>query len=341
MNESNYMENISPDMLETIIRHLQKVASQPDEKQLAAWLEEDAQNLARFEEVKRMWSLTTPVEGEFHPDVDSAWIKVQAKINPETPSMGISAKGKQVFFPQLFMSAAASLLLLIGFGFLLRAAFTTDGTEHSLATTSEMQKVVLPDSSYVWLNRNSRLTWTDFEGDSREVTLEGEAFFEVTRRPEQPFRITGGKSVTEVLGTSFRLKTEKGHPDVLEVVTGKVAFTPTAKPENRKEFLPGQRGEIGENGVVVRSQSTDPNALAWKKRELSFSNTGLKQVCESLESYFHVRIDLKDPAIQNCHFTGTFEKPELKDVMQVLSVSAGLKAEQKGETWELSGAGCP
>jgi len=341
MNESNNMENISPEMLGIMINHLQKVATQPEEEQLNAWLKEDSQNLARFEEVSGIWNLTASVEDSFQPDVNAAWQNVKAKTISFSHAGSIPTEGKVLSFPQLFMSAAASLLLLIGFGFLLQSALQNEPTWTTVATTNEKRQVFLPDSSSVWLNRNSHLSWSDFKGDFREVKLDGEAFFEVSRHPEQPFRITGRESITEVLGTSFNLKSVSGSGDKLVVVTGRVAFSSINNLQSRMEFLPGQKGEIEKEGIVKQSAIENTNFRAWQTQQLSFNNTGLMEVADALESYFSIRIEIKNDNLKNCRFTGSFEKPVLKDVIQVLSESVNLKSEYQDSTYFLTGSGCP
>ncbi|HRH35613.1 MAG TPA: hypothetical protein PKY12_11160, partial [Catalimonadaceae bacterium] len=86
MKESNQMENINPEMLEIILSHLQKAASQPEEEKLAAWLKEKPENLARFQEIERIWKLSDPGVETFVPDTEKAWTKVQSRI--EIPAEG-------------------------------------------------------------------------------------------------------------------------------------------------------------------------------------------------------------------------------------------------------------
>ena len=334
------MENIRPDILEIIILHLQKGASQPEEEQLLAWMNESPQNKASFEEVAGIWKMSAPVIDSFEANSDAAWEKVKQKTILTKP-LAAAKEAKIVRFPDLIWKVAASLLLLIGIGYALQSSFSKDEGWTSVASNHEKRRVQLPDSSIVWLNKNSSLSYSDFSGERRLVKLEGEAFFEVTRKPGQPFQISGLESMTEVLGTSFNLCSRKGKHDVLEVVTGLVAFSPLKNPESALQLKPGQKGEIQADGKVLETRLESQNSRSWQTGQLNFDNVGLAEVCSELESYFSVNIEIQNEALKNCHFTGSFEKPVLKDLLQILSLSANLQVEKKDSIFILKGNGCP
>jgi transmembrane sensor len=340
MKESNQMENINPEMLEIILSHLQKAASQPEGEKLAAWLKEKPENLARFQEIERIWKLSDPGVETFVPDTEKAWTTVRSRI--EIPAEGSNPKkGKVVAMPFSLWKVAASVLLLIGFGILLKTLFKADETWTTVSTKAEKQLFYLPDSSQVWLNRHSTLSYTRFEGKTREVKLSGEAFFQVKRRPDQAFRIQGNQSLTEVLGTSFNLKSVSGKPDEVEVVTGLVAFSSLKNPTSRQELKPGQKAEIEADLRVLKVENRDPNFMAWQTGRLEFNNLEMEKVVATLEGYYGIRIDIQDAAIRNCRFTGSFEAAELKEVLDVLSVSANIKIDKKDNVYHLRGGGCP
>lgn len=330
---------MSPDILELVIRHLQQQTSPLEEKQLAAWLNESPQNKAGFEEVKGVWAQTNHAVDSFVPDSASAWEKVKRQT-VEMPDAKPAKGGKVVQMPFRYMQIAASVVVLLvaGYGFGRWLSHESEWT--TVVSLAEKKQVLLPDSSVVWLNANSSLSYSDFESDKREVKLDGEAFFEVKRRKEQPFQIAGNESLTEVLGTSFNLKSRRGQHDRVEVVTGLVAFSSPKSPEAKLKLKPGQKGEIQEEGKVEETAIADPNFRAWQTDRLSFENTGMKEVSESLENYFGIRVDIQDSALVNCRFTGSFDKPKLKEVMQVLSLSVNLQVEQKDDRYLFKGNGC-
>lgn len=340
MKESNDMENINPDMLKMILSHLQKATSQPDEEKLAAWLEENPENLARFQEIKRIWEWSKPADDSFSPDTDRAWAKVKNRMNHLEPTKTQKA-GKVISISSVYWKIAASVLLVLGIGYLLKPQFGSEESWTTVSTQQEKQLFFLPDSSRVWLNRHSTLSYNGFEGKTREVKLEGEAFFQVKRRPQQAFRITGNQSLTEVLGTSFNLKSQTGKADEVEVVSGLVAFSSLKKPASVEKLSAGQKGEILKNEEVKRVQNPDPNFLAWQTGKLDFNNLEMEKVVQSLENFYGIRIQIEDPAIRRCRFTGSFQNGDLAEVLHVLSVSVNLQIDKKDSVYSLRGSGCP
>jgi ferric-dicitrate binding protein FerR (iron transport regulator) len=74
---------------------------------------------------------------------------------------------------------------------------------------------------------------------------------------------------------------------------------------------------------------------------LVFENTGLNEVAESVENYFGIKVEMENPALANCRFTGSFKKPDLKELLEILKLSVNLKVEQKDNHYILKGSGCP
>ena len=136
-----------------------------------------------------------------------------------------------------YMKVAASIALavvVISTYLLWQGTGQPNGLAMLEKTTQHGQKstVVLEDGTKISLNSGSRLTYpAQFDKDSREVVLEGEAFFEVTRNTEKPFIVRSGDLVTTVLGTSFNIKAFPTENIAVTVATGKVRVENTNLPQ--------------------------------------------------------------------------------------------------------------
>lgn len=336
------MDNIAPEMLEIILRHLQKAASQPEEERLATWLEESPENKAGFREVESIWRLSDAGLPDFEPDTEQAWNILKQKMEaPISSENGKRNHGKVISITSWTWKVAASVLVVIGLWYGWSQFWKTEEVWTNISSGDDKKLVYLPDSSEVWLNRNSSLSFTDFQGNTRNVKLSGEAFFQVKRRPEQAFIIEGNQSITKVLGTSFNLKTRAGEPDQLQVVTGLVAFSSLALPQNPIKVKAGEKAEIQNNKPVQGIENPDQNFLSWKTNRLEFQNMPLKQVLSKLETQYNIHWEVQDSSIYRCRFTGTFNQAPLSEVLEVMSVSVNLKIEQKDSIYRLSGGGCP
>ena len=133
--------------------------------------------------------------------------------------------------------------------------------------SGEKREVKLPDGSNIWLNQKSRLSYSK-EFSMRQVKLEGEAYFEVVGRDGQLFTIFCGLTKTEVLGTSFNIKSYDSDEEIeVIVVTGKVAFTTENRDEEKVVLDPGGKAVlVKKENRIVESINDDPNFLSWKTK---------------------------------------------------------------------------
>lgn len=215
-----------------------------------------------------------------------------------------------------------------------------DRSPNEFATgTNERRSIDLPDGTVVWLNSNTKVEYDDAFGSSvRNVNLSGEAYFEVKPDPERPFRIQTGKVAVEVLGTSFNLRSYPGETDiVLNVATGLVKFG----SQEKVEVGGGNRTTYNIPGDAIGSLTpSNPNANAWKTRRLVFEDALLSDVANDLARYFEKPVVIETPGALNCHFTGSFEEPELTDVLRVIGYSLNVEYHIGKEGIVLRGQNC-
>lgn len=167
-------------------------------------------------------------------------------------------------------------------------------TYHTLITPRGGQyKIILPDGTKVWLNAASSLYYpTAFTGADREVVLTGEAYFEVTQRATQPFKVRVGEMVVNVLGTSFNIsayKDEKGIQTTL--VDGAVKL---ACNDAEITLKPGQEADFDEdsNGFVKKNVDTDV-AIAWTKGLFRFVNDDISTITRQIARWYDVEVQFE------------------------------------------------
>ena len=356
------MEEAKTTHWDLIAKYLRGESSPAEKEQLFDWLSQHPDNRELFNQLSSLWN-TTGWEGadtaqSFQPDADLAWQKFRTRVNI-VPASGPEVKAsepreiplRQESNPWLRLGTriAASVLLVLGLVFWLKFYFSDKpATTLSQSTKGEKRIIYLPDSSKVYLNRHSQISYVaGFEDGKRIVNLSGEAFFEVRKDAGKPFIIYSQNAQTEVLGTSFNVRAyEKEETVEVMVVTGKVAFSERAgkavpgQPPAKVYLTPGFRAELAKKGSLSKTAIDDPNGMAWRNEKLVFSNTQLSVVVESLQRYFQVPIAVANPQLLDCRFTGTFEQPELDQILEVLKVSVNLNYTAQGEEYVLSGQGC-
>ena len=189
-------------------------------------------------------------------------------------------------------------------------------------------RVVLPDSSVVWLNAASSLRFpTRFSGDKREVYLSGEAYFEVAKNKKRPFIVSINNISVAVTGTQFNVK---GYPDEDYVNTTLVeggvelrtADNPAAKPV---QLRPGYQGVWANNKITVKEASLE-EALAWKNGLFVFRSESIGSIMRKLSRWYDVEPKYPDTSVTAIRFTGTIRKYEsIQKVLEMLALTQKVK----------------
>jgi ferric-dicitrate binding protein FerR (iron transport regulator) len=147
-----------------------------------------------------------------------------------------------------------------------------------------------------------------FSGESREVYLEGEAYFDVTRSG-RPFRVHARGVTVEVLGTSFNVMGYAGEESVqATLVSGRVRVSVDGEPSGGVELLPGQQSRVDTSGVIT-VVAVDPHAYtSWKENLLVFDDEPLEAIARKLSRWYDVEITIESPASRATLFYGVVPK---------------------------------
>lgn len=254
-------------------------------------------------------------------------------------------------FPQYLRYAAAAVILLVaGVGinyFLSQNKSVFRLGKHTYSTinkTHQVRKHVFPDGSEAWLNPGTRVTYAkeDFNEDSREVSLEGEAFFEVTHDPSRPFFVHGESVQVKVLGTSFNVRANKGEAEyAVSVVTGKVSVT--ADKGKEVMLLPHQQAVFKvASGELVSEEVPDmaEKAPLWQPVSLTFTDAKLGEVVKRLEDKFDVKIRLENPDLENCRVKAAFDQNRLSEILDMTMQIVDARYLMQNDEIVIRGEGC-
>lgn len=321
---------------ELIAKHLSGETSPQEEQQLFEWLEADEANKKFFEDAKQLWAFTAPSGESFETGKGAAWERINTAIEAEP----VHKPRVLPLFSWQWRAAAAVFIILAGaWWFLNRSEKPTEMLVFA-SGDGEKLELLLPDSSTVTLNENSRLEYAA-AFDERVVHLSGEAFFEVTKQNGARFTVRAGDVSTTVLGTAFNVRAYPQEKEMeVAVEHGKVAVAFDEAVSSENTLL--QAGEavrvFDEEKKMEKVES--PNAMAWRNEVLYFDDNLMKEIIPTLERYFNTQITVEDEALLNCHYTSTFIKPELNDVLGVLAATLGFEVESNGKTIILKGQSC-
>ena len=284
------------------------------------------------EDAQAVWEVTKSYKPNLELDTEAGLRRLQNRMAAER-----GAKVVPMRAPWMRAAAAAVVLTVAAFAGL---QFFGNNTEWVTITAQlDRQEVSLPDGSHVWLKENTQLSYVEnFAGDTRQLKLEGEAFFDVTKNPAKPFIIQAGEGTITVLGTSFSVDTDNISTEVL-VKTGKVAFKaaedvePILLTKNMKaDFQNGTTAPIVNTKVSL-------NELAWQSGVLQYRGETLKQILSDVEKAYAVSIVLTNKDLVNCTFTDILqiEGKTVKEALAGLLTQTKLKLEENKGVYRLIG----
>jgi transmembrane sensor len=190
-------------------------------------------------------------------------------------------------------------------------------------------QVVLPDGTKVWLNSESTIKFpVPFQKECRNINLVGEAFFDVSKNPNQPFIVESGEIKVKVLGTRFNCKAYSIDP-IIEVILeeGKIALNILGDAADKELAMkPGDRVlyEKKTNTAVLKNGNIN-KYIAWHTGKLVFDNTPMTEVAQLLSRWYGVDVLVEDAEIKNYRFTTTFENESLFQVIELLGLSSPIR----------------
>jgi len=330
-----------------ISKYLSGNASQKEILLVETWCNSSKENQMEYEQLKQLWEeadtpvLTTPAP----VNTKNAWNKLQQRIAEDE---GEEATGQVRLLPSYnhnlyyFIPRVAAVFLI---GVIIYSLFILfQGPPDQLEVISEntIKEASLPDKTTITLNEQTVVSYPErFTSDTREVSLKGEAFFEVRPLKKKPFIIYAHNAVVRVLGTSFNVRAIEQEPEItVTVAEGKVRLS----DEDDIAYLILEKDEKGifnkETGHIEKYELTDGSDAFWKTKTLMFRDTELSIVFKTLENVFDTEIEITDSEILSCVLTGKFQDMDVEDILDKIALNFNLTIIRNNNTFEISGNGC-
>lgn len=284
-------------------------------------------------------------------DTGAAWSRLESRIGvanrSDVRSIGRAATTTRVL-PARYWLMAAGLVLVVGaLAWRMFAPPTSDD-----ATTVAMREVVTPngarhtftldDGSRVTLNAGSRLRWAqDFGARTRDVHLDGEAYFVVTHDPARPFRVHARGGVAHDLGTRFTVRAYPERPQIeVAVAEGAVSLRrDTVSATDSAIVRAGQLGRLSESGVpVVELDVAMDRWIAWTAGSLVLDGLTLAEAVPQIERWYDATITIADPQLAARRVSARFTHETLPQMLDALTLALGARWQQAGRSITLTSA---
>lgn len=260
--------------------------------------------------------------------IENSYKKLQARIHSYALPFRLKAN--------LLLKYAAILILLLGslplLFYLKHQIRLTGGAELKYTTVvakyKETSQVILPDSSVVWLNSGTTLTYNNnYSFNNRDLSVKGEAYLEVRKNSNIPLIVTCDELQVKVLGTKFNVSAyPEDHQVTVALETGTVELLHAKNKSFRYRLRPGEIAQYNpELKEVTIAKVNVADHTVWKDGLLFFRDTPMAEVIKRLERKFNVDIVVRNPAVYEPAFNATFRDENLTEVLDYIRYSCHIR----------------
>lgn len=204
-------------------------------------------------------------------------------------------------------------------------------TYSTLSTPRGGQYVVnLPDGSKVWLNAESSLFFPNvFAEDERKVTLSGEAYFDINKKPKAPFTVSIQDLDIEVLGTEFNVN---AYSNPTEIATTLIEGSVKLSSGSKSVFLkPNQQSIWSKENQSFTTQDIDTKSITgWKNGYFVFNNTNISVIMAELARWYDIEVSYEGDISQKEYTGSILRRSNIQDVLDMLELTETIKFKIEG-----------
>ncbi len=326
------MKNEFNDIDGLIRKYLAGSLTEDEYGKLADFIRENEENALYFRKFKENW------EPDINKLTDKSWKKLSNKIHRSTQLNKSFTRRTSLFIKLKRIAAVLIIGLFISGIYLVFTVYNKIQSPNILvfeAPQGKKSKVVLSDSTVIWLNSSSKIQLkNNYNVLNRKVMLEGEAYFEVTKNKRLPFRVSTKNLYISVLGTKFNII---AYPDdnftETTVVEGIVEVTTKTKSDAGKVILKqNQKATYDKSNNTLTNNTAKPGIdIAWMHNMLIFDNEHYLKVFSKLEKWYGVDIEVEGAINYEPHYTFKIKTESLSEMLNLLNMIAPIEYKIEGD----------
>lgn len=305
-------------MKSKITKYLKGKSSAEEQTELLNWVRKDG-HLHEFQQIKEEWKAEV-VKEAVPSEYAGNWQSIQNHMMDQLQK-DIQRKQRTLNF----FRYAAIFIVAIGLPVLFYVS-TQNKNQAPLTYTTvsadygQISKVLLPDSSVVWVNSGSTIKYNNhFSASNRDIELVGEAFFKVKHNADLPLVVSSSGLQVKVLGTEFSVSDYPEESNIQVVLEkGKVELTSASDINFRKEMKPGELASFDKTMKKLSVGNVNTNLYtSWKDGMINIYNLPLNELVIKLEKRYNQKFEVDD-AIKNMPYTFTIKNEDLSSVLRLM-----------------------
>lgn len=345
--------------IELMAKNMGKTATEAELEELKVFMEQfpdyqRVQNVTDAFESKMNAEQVVVSEQNIDRNLEELWVKIR---KAEKTKVEVVKRSPAIFN---YWGWAAAVFLIGFFGLFFSTRKSADPSRFSktiyhkiYVPYGQTRSVVLPDGSTIKLNAGSTLLYpVSFAKTNREVKLEGEGFFKVTKNAAKPFLVHTNNLTVKVLGTVFNVKAYQNDKNTeTTLLKGKVQIELKNKPEKQIFLMPNEKiivandlsatriSSINKSKVskgdyqirtLAKSKVEDMEETAWLTNTLVFTNQSFEGVAKQIERKYNVKIIFEDISLKNEIISGVLEDESLDEALQIIRLTTPFKFRTTG-----------
>lgn len=308
-----------------IVRYLSGEASDSEVEQLLEWILQSDENKREFLSQKQVWdNLVEPFDRD-SIDVDVAEKILNDRIRGKH---SFTSFVKKIFLTWSRIAAILIIPIFVVAIYLLISKVNVQPIPRTIATTYGCSmETTLPDGSKVWINANSALSYNEpFNTELREVSLKGEAYFEVNSDKKHPFVVSTSDITVTATGTAFNVNSYNCNsvPTSVTLVTGNVKVDAANETYN---MTPGQHLTVKNGAIKVSENISTDKYCSWRNGILDFDDDTLQDIFLRLEQIYNIRFIVTNPIISDYRYHAKFNGETLSEILHLIEMTSPVKCQ--------------
>lgn len=280
---------------EILHKYFAGTTSVEEEAQIIDWAEASPDNYKEYLKERKLWNALLVNYGNHEKQTT------------------VSASPAKVVNLWKWASIAASLALIVTVSWMILGTEKgSEGLQAVLVPAGQRVQLVLEDGTKVWLNSKTKFTYpTSFGSGTREVQLDGEGFFEVSRNEEKPFIVKTQKYNIKVLGTTFNVSAYSHQPDIFEtsLLHGSVDVWSASATEGH--VLLRTKEKVSEvNGALKKAPIDNLDRFRWKDGLICLDDVPFANLMKMFSLYYDVQVMIDNPRVLDYRCTGKFRQSD-------------------------------
>lgn len=298
---------------QTLIKYFSGKATPEEEARIIDWAEASPDNYRQYLNERKLWDALT---------INSSALNQKSKNRP------------LLIWKLIGVAASASLILLLSWmQYQRKEVDLYSGVQTITVPPGQRVHIMLEDSTSIWLNSNTTLTYPKaFSGKEREVTLNGEAFFEVSHNKSVPFIVKTHQYDIEVTGTTFNVYAYKNANEVFEaaLLDGSISIHNYKNNNKNIQLSPNQKVTEVE-GVLMKSEIDNPDHFRWKEGLICMDDMPFDILMKKFAIYYDMDIIIENKEVKDYRCTGKFRQSDgIEYALKVIQKDLSFTYERVG-----------